>query len=386
MKVSRILRTALSAAAFGVVASGWAGGGAWIDDFEAYALNSAIAGQGGWTEWVGSVDVSGHIKNVPAGNAGAKTLEIVGNPGGTSGAGDDTVQIYSIAGGKWIYKVQTFIPNAATGEGYIILLNQYPAFNWSLQVRLNADTSMGTIDFSMETFPLVKGQWVEFRAEIDITAGQGNVDYYYNGVLVKDNATWTEQVSTGGTLTIQAEDLYGGEPASGGSSGIYYDDNSLTPEAVAVAAVDITRVRGRDLGGVNLASILTSDDVRARIGNLPPPLPTNGDVEAIVGFTLPGRPALLKMTVELRSTGAPGANVPQGIGMKEWPGTYRELGRFPSTGADTVRVVEVSVDADRFQRAADNRAEVMLRSFDRGALLAGWETGYDLVGLMYSGL
>ncbi len=191
------------------------------DDFESYPVGE-ICGMGGWEEWSGSSGVCGLVTTEQA-NSGTKSFKIIGNSGAF---GDDTVHQFDIRNGNaWTFSIMTFVPQNATGEAFIILLNQYPAFDWSLQVHLNADTNLVVADFNIGQTALIKGRWVEFRAEIDLPNDQ--VDYFYDGVEFVSDTTWRDGVNPGGQPWISALDLYAGEPSSGGTSGTYFDDVSL---------------------------------------------------------------------------------------------------------------------------------------------------------------
>lgn len=235
------------------------------DDFESYPAGSAIAGQGGWTEWTGSTDVSGHISTLYA-NSGTKSLEIVGAVGGSTGGGDDTVHTFTGATtGKWVFKVMTYVPTTATGTAWIILLNTYPASvnpHWSVQVELNANNNTVYSDHLVTTtLPLIKGQWVEFRVEVDLNADQAK--YFYNNTQLGLPVSWKALYgATGGAQNIAAVDLYGGEPATGGTSGTYYDDISLqpAPSATTILATSTNLAPGLVISGTP-ADMNASDDI-----------------------------------------------------------------------------------------------------------------------------
>jgi hypothetical protein len=205
------------------------------DNFDSYTVGE-LCPQGGWQEWVGSVDVCGDVSTDFA-SSGANSLKIVGNVGGSAGLGNDTVHRFdSFSGGVWEFKIKTFVPNEATGSAYVILLNTYddppgapPAdYRWSLQVRVDADTNLVTAEGGGgENTALIKGEWVELRAVIDLD--NDSVDYFYNGAEFASDRSWINGISAGGQPRIQAIDLYGNEPPAG-TTGTYYDDLSLTQQ------------------------------------------------------------------------------------------------------------------------------------------------------------
>lgn len=215
------------------------------DNFDAYATGN-LCTQSTWVEWCGSFDVCGEVSNEQA-HSGSNSLKLVGNVGGGGGLGDDTVHTFDVAGGQWTFTAWTYCPSDMVGAGFIILLNTYPldncpgGNNWSLQVWLDGDLSTVHADFTGEQLPLIRDRWVEFRAEIDLD--NDVVDYYYDGVQFVFGKSWIDGISGGGQPTIQALDLYAGEPTFFGSSGHYIDDVSLVeagadvcPDGAAVKA------------------------------------------------------------------------------------------------------------------------------------------------------
>ena len=211
-----------------------------VDTFENYTLGK-ICGQagppGGWEEWEGSSGVCGDVVHhetetgVPA-NSGEQSFRIVGVPPDPNG--DDTVQPFDIREGVWTFTIQTFAPNDATGAGWVIMLNQYPAnLNWSFQVGFNADTNTVYDDdcgTPGPSTPLIRGEWVEYRVEIDLDQDVFN-SFYGDFQLVKDGI-WSDHVCSPGLPQIQALDLWAADtpavpPWPPGTSGFYLDDASL---------------------------------------------------------------------------------------------------------------------------------------------------------------
>jgi len=227
------------------------------DTFENYNLGE-ICGQagppGGWEEWEGSVDVCGLVTDEQA-NSGTKSLKIIGDPGGSQGLGDDTVQRMDEEGGVWTFKIMTYVPGDATGTGSVILLNTYPASvnqDWSLVVALDSDS--GAVERWSEIYlaPLIVDRWVEFRAEIDID--NDLVDYYYNGEKVDSGVSWINGIAPGGLPRIQALDLYGGEPGGipPGTTGFYLDDVSLKEVAPETGCMYVQKKNSKAKKGCTL--------------------------------------------------------------------------------------------------------------------------------------
>ncbi|MBE0411118.1 MAG: hypothetical protein IBX69_15460 [Anaerolineales bacterium] len=188
----------------------------WMDNFDSYATGSQLHGQGGWKGWF----------NDPS--AGALTSDAQANSAPNSaailGASDLVHEYDGYTSGAWVYKAMQFVPNDFVGQSYFILLNSYDDagsnLNWSVQVLFNGDTNqVSNTGVSGGTLPLIRGNWVELRVEIDLDAD--TQAFYYNNQLLY-MGTWTSEVSGGGVLNIGAVDLY-----ANGASVVYYDDMSL---------------------------------------------------------------------------------------------------------------------------------------------------------------
>ena len=67
--------------------------------------------------------------------------------------------------------------------------------------------------------PLITGQWVENRLEIDLLAD--TVQYFYGGTLLY-TGVWSEHISGGGARVIDTVDLF-----ANNASPVYYDDINL---------------------------------------------------------------------------------------------------------------------------------------------------------------
>ncbi len=193
--------------------------GLWSDNFDSYAAGSALTGQGAWAPWcTGGVD--GLVSTTFAASAPNSFR---------AAATTDMVQEFSGAtSGTWVFRVKTYVPSTASGSGFVIVMNNYcPGANsfWSVVCELSKDTGLAGIYVNGlpngATLPLITDQWVEYKAEIDLTAD--TLKEYYGGTLFTTTAqTWTGNVQAGGTLAVRALDLY-----SATMDGIYYDDAAL---------------------------------------------------------------------------------------------------------------------------------------------------------------
>jgi hypothetical protein len=185
----------------------------WSDDFDSYALGSGLHGQGGWHGW----------DNNPAADAYISDAYAVSPPHSVNitGAADIVHEYEGYASSVWIYTAWQYVPVDFTGSSYFILLNTYNdagPYNWSCEVSFN---SAGYIesDFDGAQLPLITGQWVEIRVEIDLDNDMQT--FYYDGAVLYTKS-WTEGLSGAGALNIAAVDLF-----ASNASPIYYDDMSL---------------------------------------------------------------------------------------------------------------------------------------------------------------
>jgi hypothetical protein len=224
LAVSALVAASAQAGVFeGPCSPGADNGADWCDDFESYPTGN-LHGVNNWQGWGAgagdaavAADVSTEQNHTPGGTKG---LRIATN--------DDMVRIYSgyddANADFYVLTTYTFVPNNATGEMFWLVLNGYDgggaATNWSVQLNMdnanNVITNEGEVDASL---PLIRGEWVEIRNEINMVANTSVITYGGQFLLAQ---SWTEGSSGGGTLNIAAIDLF-----SNGSSTFYYDDISL---------------------------------------------------------------------------------------------------------------------------------------------------------------
>jgi hypothetical protein len=187
------------------------------DNFDSYANDSGLAGQGGWELWYsGGSDATVTDDQAHSAPHSARL-----------GVGSDMVQQFDIAGGVYTFTCWTYVPDVPSdreGDAYIILMNGYGGAaddNWSMQVRFSQYDAIVESQFGLETLPIIFDQWVLFQADIDLD--NDLMDLYYDGVPLALDLIWTENVSGGGALAIAALDMY-----SFDCDEFYFDDIALT--------------------------------------------------------------------------------------------------------------------------------------------------------------
>jgi hypothetical protein len=204
-----------------------AASGQFSDNFDSYAVGD-ICAQSTWEPWTPGTDVCG-VVNDEVFFSGGRSLFVEGAIGGTGGGGDDTVHQFSgITSGQWSFSAMTYMPSTAFGKASFILLNTFPATvnpDWSVVIELDSDFSEVFVWPSTATGVALKtDEWVELRVDFDLDAD--TAEYFYDGASFW-STTWTGAIEPGGQPRLQAVDLYAGEPASLGHSGMYYDDVTL---------------------------------------------------------------------------------------------------------------------------------------------------------------
>ncbi len=184
----------------------------WSDNFDAYALNSGLIGQGGWEGWEGGAAYDAFVTDTQAYTAPHALASIPTT---------DIVQLIPETSGDWIMTGYCYIPSGSTGKQYFIMLNTYGAgvHNWSVQLEYDSDGGIVTDYYSSSVTSLINDTWVQVRAEIHLDI---NVyDLYYNEIFLASNA-WQDG---SGVNEIAALDIF-----SDGGSTIYWDDFTLIPE------------------------------------------------------------------------------------------------------------------------------------------------------------
>ncbi|MGH2538358.1 MAG: DUF7507 domain-containing protein [Candidatus Promineifilaceae bacterium] len=201
--------------------------GGWSDDFDSYPTGQDLHGVGGWKGW----------DNNPAFTAFTSDAQALSAPNSVDIAGpSDLVQEYAgYTTGNWTYTAWQYIPSTMSGLTYFILLNTYNdggPNNWSVQVNFDAAANLVVNDgASGGTLPLLEDQWVELRVEINLDA---DTQSFYYGDALLFAGSWTNEVSGGGILNINAVDLFANSATS-----VYYDDMSLAAAGGAPPTINV---------------------------------------------------------------------------------------------------------------------------------------------------
>ena len=196
----------------------------WSDDFEDYDLYQFLDGtedDGGWEGW-DEIPANGAYVTNNESKSPDQSVEIVDDA--------DLVHRYTgISSGSATYTAWQYIPEDFEGETYFILLNTYdpPTHHWSTQIRFSSIDGMVTSETYggiEESLPLITGEWIEIRVEIDFETDTQTI--YYGGDELEQKS-WSEGVSgPGGQVNLAAVDLWGNF-----ATDVYYDDMSLDAEA-----------------------------------------------------------------------------------------------------------------------------------------------------------
>ena len=246
----------------------------------------------------------GWLGQHPAAGALTSSAQALSAPNSADIVGDtDLVHQYSgYTSGQWVYTARQYIPAGFTGRSYFILLNTYAPFgtnNWSTQLCFDASAGLVKDDVPGDCsgttgLPLVTGQWVEIRVEIDLTADTQAV-YYNNQLLFQD--TWTDHVSGGGSLNIAAVDLFANSVST-----VFYDNMSLAAAGgpticdapSAIPWLSETPTNGTTAGGASTPVQVTFNSTGLAAGtynanlcidsNDPDPGPGNGTDLVVVPF------------------------------------------------------------------------------------------------------
>jgi hypothetical protein len=151
---------------------------------------------------------------------------------------DATDLVHEFAGyttGQFTFTAWQYIPEDFLGLTYFILLSDYQDVGannkWAVQMRFDSDLQVVESEFDAINLPLITGQWVEIRCEIDLDTDW--LEMYYDGELLHEKA-WTAGPNNAGDglLNIAAVDLY-----ANAATAVYYDDLELVGETQPVPVI-----------------------------------------------------------------------------------------------------------------------------------------------------
>jgi len=201
--------------------------GPWSDNFDSYTDGQLLDGtgdDGGWVGWANNPAAYGTVTNDNY-HSSPYSVDIK--------AASDLVHLYGETTGEWIFTAWQFIPvgqsGGTYGGTYFIMNDVYTTggsdTHWAVQIQFDNINHVveSEFDTANPTLPLLYGQWVQIRVEIDF-----NIDwfkFYYNNQLLIEKA-WTAGVNNlnDGTLCLAALDLF-----ADSSTTVYYDDLSFLP-------------------------------------------------------------------------------------------------------------------------------------------------------------
>ena len=199
----------------------------WTETFDSYPNGASLEGNfGAWEGWNGVNTSFSVVSNQQAFDL-PNSVQV--NPG------SDTVYPFlAYNTGQWELTTEQYIPQAFVGKTYFIILNKYNTANmsyeWAVQIGFNGDSGMLECDCgstTQVTLPLIRGQWTEIRAEIDLTGDMVTLKY---GGTVLASYPWS-----GGALgnssfngnRVRAINLYSDTVNFPHVTEVYYDNFSL---------------------------------------------------------------------------------------------------------------------------------------------------------------
>ena len=195
----------------------------WTDNFDTYTNGQFLDGgpdDGGWKGW----------DNVPAAGAYVTNTQSYSSPHSVDILlTTDLVHEYEgYTTGQWVYRCMQYIPTDFTGNSYFILLSNYTDGGgnnnkWALLIRFDSANQIVESESDLVTTPLITGEWVELRTEIDLDSDWFKF-YYGDTLLIQKEWTACYNNAGDGYLVIEAVDLFGNSASS-----VYYDDLSLLP-------------------------------------------------------------------------------------------------------------------------------------------------------------
>jgi hypothetical protein len=185
-----------------------------------YEKQNGGTDDGGWKSW----------DNAPTSGAYVTNTQTFSSPNSVdiNGASDLVHEYQGYTTGQWVYRCMVYVPTDFTGLASFMLLSDYmdgagQNNKWALVIQFDSTNQVVESYNDLVTTPLITGEWVELRTEIDLDSDW--FQFYYDNSLLIEKA-WTPCWNNAGNgfLVIDAIDLF-----TNTTSSIYYDEMSLVP-------------------------------------------------------------------------------------------------------------------------------------------------------------
>ena len=198
----------------------------WTDGFESYGDTTPLEGQGGWHGWDG-VNTEQSLVASQFASEGLHSVMVQ--------AGADTVHEFDdFDSGHWTVAADLYLPSSFVGKVYFLIMNAYAnggPYQWSVQIGFNGDT--GEVECNCGsgtpvTVPLVLGEWVEVRCDVNISTDLTEI--YYDGNLL-GSYPWSAGPfgsASYGLLQIDAIALFSDVANFPHVTEVYFDNLRLT--------------------------------------------------------------------------------------------------------------------------------------------------------------
>ena len=195
----------------------------WSDDFDSYTNGQFLDGgpdDGGWKGWDNVTTAGAYVTNTQS-YSSPHSVDI-------NGATDLVHEYEGYTTGQWTYRCMQYLPTDFNGNSYFILLSDYTDGagdnnKWALVIRFDSVNEIVESEADLVTLPLITGEWVELRTEIDLDSDWFEF-YYDNTLLIEKEWTACWNNAYDGFLVIDAVDLFANT-----ATPVYYDDISLIP-------------------------------------------------------------------------------------------------------------------------------------------------------------
>ena len=197
----------------------------WSDNFDSYTLGQFLDGttdDGGWKGWNNETVFGAYVVDDQA-LSYPHSVDIVGDT-------DLMHEFIGICSGQWTLTYWMYVPTDFLDVSYSYMMSYYrdniSSSDLRHQLSLEFNGMSGSVwsRFSGLTLPLIKGQWVEIRVEIDLDSDW--LECYYNDELI-DEKNWTAGIfnTNDGYFNLNSVAMW-----ASGSASVYYDDFSLEGE------------------------------------------------------------------------------------------------------------------------------------------------------------